>query len=398
MLSNGEMLLYRQLATNLLCWSKCDLGTRVTVSSQHALHVVENIVNLRAICVAASPPLLITAPRGHVQTVRLVRLVLSRDMQGGLSEYQSLPISAFASFDLPTQPFHLLLTTVADDSEKLALMEMPPLVASTDPLSHLALVESEGYRFNILQMAYIQADNDGENELTAVAFAHAGSVLADTSPLYDANYYAHERSRRRGGLLSGSAESSGRGAQRVDSDEWAAVALAVGIALRCERSFDFPVNERVTCMRYTDCFALEPDGPRLPLLLVGVCVLTGRIDSDMVGGKLYAFRVDLSPHEEHTTLEKVWEMNFGHCVMKFDVIRVDQVDYLVLAKSASANSVSGWSKISLLNMETKKEEVNQFDIPNYVTSLVVIKNTVLIGDIKNGITFLIWKVRRVGSF
>ena len=60
--------------------------------------------------------------------------------------------------------------------------------------------------------------------------------------------------------------------------------------------------------------------------------------------------------------------------------------------------MSGWSKISLLNMETKKEEVNQFDIPNYVTSLVVIKNTVLIGDIKNGITFLIWKVRRVGSF
>ena len=108
--------------------------------------------------------------------------------------------------------------------------------------------------------------------------------------------------------------------------------------------------------------------------------------------------MDLSPHEEHTTLEKVWEMNFGHCVMKFDVIRVDQVDYLVLAKSASANSVSGWSKISLLNMETKKEEVNQFDIPNYVTSLVVIKNTVLIGDIKNGITFLIWKVRCVDSF
>ena len=80
--------------------------------------------------------------------------------------------------------------------EKLALMEMPALVASTDPLSHLALVESEGYRFNILQMTYIQADSDGENELTAVAFAHAGSVLTDSSSLYGSKYYAHERSRR----------------------------------------------------------------------------------------------------------------------------------------------------------------------------------------------------------
>lgn len=145
-------------------------------------------------------------------------------------------------------------------------------------------------------------------------------------------------------------------------------------------------------MRYTDCFSLEPDGPKQPLLIVGVCVSTGRIDSDMVGGKLYAFRVDLNLHDKHTVLEKAWEKDFGHCVMKFDVIRVDQMDYLVLAKSASVNLVSGWSKISLLNMETKKEEVNQFDIPNYVTSLVVIKNTVLIGDIKNGITFLIWTV------
>ena len=103
-------------------------------------------------------------------------------------------------------------------------------------------------------------------------------------------------------------------------------------------------------MRYTDCFSLEPDGPKQPLLIVGVRVLTGRIDSDMVGGKLYAFRVDLNRHDKHTVLEKVWEKNFGHCVMRFDVIRIEQVDYLVLAKSASVNLVSGWSKISLLNM------------------------------------------------
>ena len=79
MLSNGEMLLYRQLAINLLCWNKCDMGTKATVSSQHALHVVENIVNLRAVCVASSPPLMITAPRGHVQTLRLVRLLIRPD-------------------------------------------------------------------------------------------------------------------------------------------------------------------------------------------------------------------------------------------------------------------------------------------------------------------------------
>lgn len=98
-------------------------------------------------------------------------------------------------------------------------MEMPSLVASTDPLSHLALVESEGYRFNILQMTYIQADNDGENELTAVAFAHAGDVLTDPSQLYGPKYYAHERSRRCGCLLSRSAGSVGRSAQHLDSDE-----------------------------------------------------------------------------------------------------------------------------------------------------------------------------------
>lgn len=98
-------------------------------------------------------------------------------------------------------------------------MEMPSLVASTDPLSHLALVESEGYRFNILQMAYIQADSDGENELTAVAFAHAGDVLTDSSSLYGPKYYAHERSRRGDCLFARSAESSGRGAQHLHPDE-----------------------------------------------------------------------------------------------------------------------------------------------------------------------------------
>lgn len=56
-----------------LNWLRCDTGAKITtVTAQHSLHLVENISGQRVIFVASSPPLMITAPRGHVQIIRLV--------------------------------------------------------------------------------------------------------------------------------------------------------------------------------------------------------------------------------------------------------------------------------------------------------------------------------------
>lgn len=67
-------------------------------------------------------------------------------------------------------------------------------------------------------------------------------------------------------------------------------------------SYELPPNERVMCLKYTDRFAIEPNGPKVPLLLVCVCVTSGQLDVEICGGKLYVFKIDLAPHEKTVPL------------------------------------------------------------------------------------------------
>lgn len=90
-------------------------------------------------------------------------------------------------------PYHLLLTAVSADTEKLALMEMPKLAPSSDVESHVALVESPPHPYNILHMTYIQADGNGDNELMAIAFSYTRGIVQDSSSLYGSDYYQHEQ-------------------------------------------------------------------------------------------------------------------------------------------------------------------------------------------------------------
>ena len=70
------MLVYRQ-RMHSLNWLRCDLGPKPTaLTTQHCLHLVHNIVGQQAIFLASAPPLMIAAPRGHVQTLRLVILII----------------------------------------------------------------------------------------------------------------------------------------------------------------------------------------------------------------------------------------------------------------------------------------------------------------------------------
>ena len=94
---------------------------------------------------------------------------------------------------METPPYHLLLTAIAEDNEKLALMEMPTLLPSSDVESHVSLVESLPHPYNILHMAYIQADSNGDNELVAIAFSYSRDTVQDLSPVYGPEYYQHEQ-------------------------------------------------------------------------------------------------------------------------------------------------------------------------------------------------------------
>ena len=104
------------------------------------------------------------------------------------------------------------------------------------------------------------------------------------------------------------------------------------------------------------------------------------------------FKIDLEPHEKTVPLELAWVRDMGRSVMTCEVMSYRDQEYVVLAKGASIGVVSGWSKISLLDMTKREELSEQYDIANYVTSLTVIKNTVLVSDLNNGVTFLIWTV------
>jgi len=104
------------------------------------------------------------------------------------------------------------------------------------------------------------------------------------------------------------------------------------------------------------------------------------------------FKIDLAPHEKTVPLELAWVKDMGRCVMACEVMCHRDQEYVVLAKGASIGVVSGWSKISLMDMTKREELGEQYDIANYVTSLTVIKNTVLISDLNHGLTFLIWTV------
>ena len=129
---------------------------------------------------------------------------------------------------MASPPYHLLLTATSEDSEKLALMEMPTLVPSSDVESHVALVESPPHPYNILHMTYIQADSNGDNELIAIAFSYSRGNVQDSSSLYGADYYQHEKNRDSFGIpIIHSIRSMRRVTLSIRVNEWYSPSFSV---------------------------------------------------------------------------------------------------------------------------------------------------------------------------
>ena len=72
-LSNNDVLLYRQLSTNSLLFARCHTGAQIEdVHLANLFHQVDDYNGQQAVYVASNPPLMITAPKGYVQALQIV--------------------------------------------------------------------------------------------------------------------------------------------------------------------------------------------------------------------------------------------------------------------------------------------------------------------------------------
>ena len=64
------------MATNSLLWVRCDTGAQLGyVSPSKPLHLVKELNGLQCVLVASNPPMMVTAPRGYVQTFQMVSMM-----------------------------------------------------------------------------------------------------------------------------------------------------------------------------------------------------------------------------------------------------------------------------------------------------------------------------------
>lgn len=166
--------------------------------------------------------------------------------------------------------------------------------------------------------------------------------------------------------------------------------------------FMLPPTERVTCLRFTKVVTIDGNTSPAPLLLVGVNVASEDIDSAVTYGKLYVFSLEFLNHINPSVqlslidMKPWWVKEFEGSISTFEMMSKDRQHLLVIALMASRQDLAGWSCLMMVDIRGQRVLSGQnqtYDLAYYVSSLTTFKNSVLVGNLKMGLTFLIWVVR-----
>lgn len=130
----------------------------------------------------------------------------------------------------------------------------------------------------------------------------------------------------------------------------------------------------------------------MTFLMVGLCSMSGYIDDDYCSGSILVFNLGALSPTNNTPVElKRYEIiKTETVIMQMDIMMTEGKEFLVVAKATRFLSSSA-AAVSLFDLMSFRES-KEFNVTNYVSTLTVVKNCILVGDINYGMHFLQYKV------
>lgn len=130
----------------------------------------------------------------------------------------------------------------------------------------------------------------------------------------------------------------------------------------------------------------------MTFLMVGLCSMSGYIDDDYCSGSILVFNLGALSPTNNTPVElKRYEViKTETVIMQMDVMMTEGKDFLVVGKATRFVSSSA-AAVSVFDI-TSFRECKEFNVTNYISTLTVVKNCILVGDINYGMYFLQYKV------
>ena len=126
---------------------------------------------------------------------------------------------------------------------------------------------------------------------------------------------------------------------------------------------------------------------------MGLCTLSGAVDNDFCTGSILVFDLSaLQITSRPVPLKTYKVINTKSVIMQMAVmtLRNEGKSYLVVAK-ATRHLSSSASMVSLFDLPYFNEG-KAIVIMNYISTLTVVNNAILVGDIYNGLTLLFYQV------